>query len=578
MTIESLGLTRPASGPMKKGAAERQEKKSQSAAPGRGFDAAEVRGDRPPRAPYGSDTEAVLGRLHERGLLTNVSRPLGPDGQPISAKGGYGRAYGGESAESAPVAREAMERIKEHKNEHVLRMRGHDMRPPEPAHAQEGRVYGRPRPQAAHPAEEPQQQNGVFTIKLYSPKENTGKTLRIGSHVIPLEADGSILAGMPDGTVRRITFDQDVMDEMVARGEVWMEGDKPEQDAVHEADNAGAGTEGFNESQKQLIRKAYDLLKRQAELANKTGFVNTCRGEKAHTEEQKPLTGSGAWSVETLSRQIIDYAKELAGDDPEKLAQMRDAFVRAHANFALEESNGTTTGVTAQTFIDTVKQFDELTAPKAEAKPEAAEKPNHHGRPEHEPKPGHAGKPKETGKPDKPDKAKSDAEEVERYKPDTALVDRLKADLERRQQQMLDLVREMLGKQGKKISGEGIWRTIAKGDFQVDAATKEQAQKDIAEDGFWGVEQTSDRIVQFAVGLTGGNPAMIDKMVEAFEKGYAEAEKTWGGALPELSQRTRDRVLEKFEELKKQNGVEGAAGADEPENGGGAVVLNIAGV
>ena len=65
-----------------------------------------------------------------------------------------------------------------------------------------------------------------------------------------------------------------------------------------------------------------------------------------------------------------------------------------------------------------------------------------------------------------------------------AIVEQLKADLQRRQQQMLDMVRDMLGKQGKQVSGDGIWRTLASGNFQVDVATKSQAQKNIAEDGY----------------------------------------------------------------------------------------------
>ena len=35
----------------------------------------------------------------------------------------------------------------------------------------------------------------------------------------------------------------------------------------------------------------------------------------------------------------------------------------------------------------------------------------------------------------------------------------------------------------------------------------------------------------------------LDAMIEAFEKGYAEAEKQWGGKLPELAQRTREATL-----------------------------------
>ena len=96
----------------------------------------------------------------------------------------------------------------------------------------------------------------------------------------------------------------------------------------------------------------------------------------------------------------------------------------------------------------------------------------------------------------------------------------------------------------------------------MDAKTKTEAQKNIAEDGFWGVEQTSDRIVQFAIGLAGSSPEMLEKMEAAFEKGYAEAEKKWGGALPSISQQTRSRVHEKFAELRKQQNQDGAVETD----------------
>ena len=74
-----------------------------------------------------------------------------------------------------------------------------------------------------------------------------------------------------------------------------------------------------------------------------------------------------------------------------------------------------------------------------------------------------------------------------------------------------------------------------------------QAQADIAEDGYWGVNQTSDRIVDFAKALTGGDPNKIEEMREAFKKGFKQAEEKWGGELPEISQKTYDAVLEKFD-------------------------------
>ena len=89
--------------------------------------------------------------------------------------------------------------------------------------------------------------------------------------------------------------------------------------------------------------------------------------------------------------------------------------------------------------------------------------------------------------------------------------------------------------------------------FTVDAATKAQAQADIADDGYWGVSQTSQRILDFATALTGGDPDKIDAMQAAFKKGYEKAQKTWGGQLPDICQKTYDAVLKGFDDMRKQN-------------------------
>ena len=49
--------------------------------------------------------------------------------------------------------------------------------------------------------------------------------------------------------------------------------------------------------------------------------------------------------------------------------------------------------------------------------------------------------------------------------------------------------------------------------------------------------------------MTGGDPSKLNDMMEAFKKGYEQAEKTWGGKLPEISQQTYDAVIEKFNSL-----------------------------
>ena len=142
------------------------------------------------------------------------------------------------------------------------------------------------------------------------------------------------------------------------------------------------------------------------------------------------------------------------------------------------------------------------------------------------------------------------------YKPDTALINKLKADADARTSQLRSLVEQMMGKQATTYgNANDIWSFLRSGNYTVDPATKAQAQADIAEDGYWGVTQTSDRIIQFATALTGGDPDKIEAMRDAFKKGYAQAEKTWGGSLPEISQKTYDAVMEKFDKLAADAGL-----------------------
>ncbi len=142
------------------------------------------------------------------------------------------------------------------------------------------------------------------------------------------------------------------------------------------------------------------------------------------------------------------------------------------------------------------------------------------------------------------------------YTQNTDLIAKLKADQQSRQNQLQSIVEQLMTKQGQTYnSANGIWSILAGGNLKVDAATQAQAQKDIAEDGYWGVKQTSERILDFATALTGGDPDKIEEMREAFKKGYKQAEKTWGGELPDISKQTYDAVMEGFDKLAEEAGL-----------------------
>lgn len=139
------------------------------------------------------------------------------------------------------------------------------------------------------------------------------------------------------------------------------------------------------------------------------------------------------------------------------------------------------------------------------------------------------------------------------YTKNTALINQLKSDAEARTAQLQSLVQKlMLGQSNSYAKANDMWSFLASGNFTVDAATKAQAQEDISENGYWGVSQTSQRILDFATALTGGDPDKIEEMRSAFKKGYEKAEKTWGGSLPEISKQTYDAVMKGFDDMAAQ--------------------------
>lgn len=129
------------------------------------------------------------------------------------------------------------------------------------------------------------------------------------------------------------------------------------------------------------------------------------------------------------------------------------------------------------------------------------------------------------------------------------LVSKLKEEQQKSMEKMFDFVRETLSSQGAVFGKtDDMWKFIASGEYKVDELTQLEAQEAISEDGYRGVKQTSERIFDFAVALTGGDEAKMREMEEAVSKGFEEAEKAWGGALPSITTDTHHAVKQKFED------------------------------
>ena len=132
-----------------------------------------------------------------------------------------------------------------------------------------------------------------------------------------------------------------------------------------------------------------------------------------------------------------------------------------------------------------------------------------------------------------------------------AIVSQLKSAAEQRQNQLISLVQKTLSGQAgtyAKATGDDIWKTLAGGNFTVDAATKSQAQNDISEDGYWGVKQTSQRLFDFACALAGDDVEKMKEMQKAMEKGFKLATQAWGKELPSICSDTINAANNLFED------------------------------
>lgn len=137
------------------------------------------------------------------------------------------------------------------------------------------------------------------------------------------------------------------------------------------------------------------------------------------------------------------------------------------------------------------------------------------------------------------------------YSPDLQKMNALKAELTQKKQQMQQLVEGMLGKQANRTYDIlDLLHGLKAGTIEVDPAVSAQAAQEISEDGYWGINQTSDRLVEMAKALSGGDPDKADEMIAAMKKGFEQATKSFGDELPDICRQTIDAAVSKMNDWK----------------------------
>jgi len=107
-----------------------------------------------------------------------------------------------------------------------------------------------------------------------------------------------------------------------------------------------------------------------------------------------------------------------------------------------------------------------------------------------------------------------------------------------------ELVQRLIINQGKRSENLLIGKELP---VIGDTAGTSAGEVDF-ENGEWGVKAVSDRLVDFAKAISGNDKTKVTELKNAIYEGFREAEKQFGGQLPEICSRTIDETMKKLDE------------------------------
>ena len=92
-----------------------------------------------------------------------------------------------------------------------------------------------------------------------------------------------------------------------------------------------------------------------------------------------------------------------------------------------------------------------------------------------------------------------------------------------------------------------------KQDFTVDNTplsqlTPDEAASLVGDDGYYGVAKTSQRIADFVLNGAGDDMERLQQGRTGVLRGFEEAEKAWGGKLPDISYQTIEKALKSIDD------------------------------
>jgi hypothetical protein len=146
--------------------------------------------------------------------------------------------------------------------------------------------------------------------------------------------------------------------------------------------------------------------------------------------------------------------------------------------------------------------------------------------------------------------------EADKAAQQASLIEHLKAASKDTKAQLAQMVKDTLFSQANNASGLNLNININI-EININAADETQSSSD--DEDYWGAEATSQRIIDFAKSLCGGDSSKIDTLKDAFLKGYEKAGSAWGSDLPSVCKDTYDLVLKKFDDWANESSTSTAS-------------------
>ena len=85
--------------------------------------------------------------------------------------------------------------------------------------------------------------------------------------------------------------------------------------------------------------------------------------------------------------------------------------------------------------------------------------------------------------------------------------------------------------------------------------SQDEAKELVSNDGFFGIDKTSQRIADFVINGAGDDEKLLKAGLDGVMQGFNEAEKIWGSKLPDISYKTIDKAQELITQHMNELGI-----------------------